>query len=455
MEDTLPSEEDFSSETGEELVTRELFLRGSFWAVLGYAIGQGLRIGTNLLLTHLVAKEAFGLLALINVLLTGLQMFSDIGIGPCIIHNSRGDDQRFLNTAFTLQILRGAVLFLLGCLIAYPFSVFYREPALLLLIPVSACSVLFSDFKSTAIWTLTRHIQQGKVAAIRFLSDLAGSIVAVVWALYSPSVWALVGGILARSGVLAIASHFLLPQKNRIEWDWEDFRELYGYGRMIFLSTATYFLASQVERLILGKYLTARSEGMGLLGVFHIAHLLATLASMAVIEVSNRVLFPTVTKSMRTNRRTALRQFGKARMVLAGVAVSMAVVLILGGKTLVFYLLPENYKDAGWMLQILAILAVFNVSGTTIVSLLMADARLSYIVIANISRFLMVCSGLYVALSYFDIRTAIWVLAFSPLPAYLVYLQGLRKHFPEALSREIPYALGMFLTLGVCYWIAY
>ena len=425
--------------------TRGLVLRGGFWAVLGFGLGQALRVVSNLVLANLIVPEAFGLMALVNVFLAGLQMFSDIGVGPCIIHNPHGDEKRFLNTAFSVQILRGILLFTLSCLAAYPFAVYYDESALMKLIPMAAFTVLISGFDSTSIWTLTRHIQQGKVTALGFLSDLVSVVVSIGWALYHPTVWALVVGVLARAAVQAATSHFLLPEKNRPDWEWSFLKDLYGYGKMIFLSTATFFLADRVESLVLGKFVT-----MAQLGVFSIARLLATFPSMAVMQVNNRVLFPTIAKSLRIDRNRAMRQYAKARFLLALLGVSMAAVVIFGGKWIVGSLLPEKYADAGWMIPILAVLGVFNVAGSTMVSLLMADARLGYAPIANLGRFSFIAVGLWGALNFYDFKAAIWIISLSPFLAYVVYMWGLRRHFREAFRTELLIGSALTLAIGFC-----
>lgn len=78
---------------------------------LGTTVAQQLiRLGSNLILTRLLFPEAFGLMALVQTFMTGLAMFSDIGIGPSIIQNRRGEDPDFLNTAWTIQIGRGVML---------------------------------------------------------------------------------------------------------------------------------------------------------------------------------------------------------------------------------------------------------------------------------------------------------------------------------------------------------
>ena len=105
------------------------FMRSSVFTLGGYGLGQALRLLSNLLLTRLLFPEAFGMMALVAVIMQGLAMFSDVGVSPAIMRSSRGDDQRFLDTAWTIQVIRGGVLWLFACLIAIPVSNTSVNPA--------------------------------------------------------------------------------------------------------------------------------------------------------------------------------------------------------------------------------------------------------------------------------------------------------------------------------------
>ena len=87
-------------------------MRGSAMTIISFGGQNVLRLGSNLILTRLLFPEAFGLMALVQVFMGGLQMFSDLGIQASIIQNSRGDDPDFLNTAWTIQVIRGTCLWL-------------------------------------------------------------------------------------------------------------------------------------------------------------------------------------------------------------------------------------------------------------------------------------------------------------------------------------------------------
>ena len=111
-------------------------LRGSAAEFAGYAASQALRLGGNLVLSRLLFPEAFGLSSLVSVFLVGLQLLSDVGLEPSVVQNERGDERRFLDTVWTIQAVRGALLALLAVLLARPAAWLYGEPQLAPLLPM-------------------------------------------------------------------------------------------------------------------------------------------------------------------------------------------------------------------------------------------------------------------------------------------------------------------------------
>jgi O-antigen/teichoic acid export membrane protein len=118
---------------------KQLALKGTFWTIASYGVSQILRFGSNLVLTRLLLPEIFGLMSLAYVFITGLHLFSDLGIHTSLIQNKRGGDPEFLNTAWSLQIIRGMGLWICCVIVAVPAANFYNEPRLVWLLPVPDC----------------------------------------------------------------------------------------------------------------------------------------------------------------------------------------------------------------------------------------------------------------------------------------------------------------------------
>src|SRR5580698_10722168 len=160
-------------------------MRGGTWTMVGYGASQVLRLASALTLARMLAPQAFGLVALVNVFLSGLEMLSDLGIGMDVVQHPRGDDPVFINTAFIIQVGRGIVLWAVAMGLAYPFTRFYHQPAVFSLLIVGALSVLLRGFTSGSIWGLTRHVQLAKYNLLTVGSDFFGFFVSVLWAIAS------------------------------------------------------------------------------------------------------------------------------------------------------------------------------------------------------------------------------------------------------------------------------
>jgi O-antigen/teichoic acid export membrane protein len=173
---------------GDSLRSRTI--RGTLWTTGGYGISLVLRLGINLVLTRLLAPPMFGVMSLVNIFIQGLQGFSDVGIGPAIIQSKRGDDPAFLNTAWTIQVLRGFALGGVSALIAWPVAKLYGDRQLLWLLPVAGSTALIAGFNSTAVFTLNRHLDVAKLTVLNLIGQVAGAFVMIGWALKWPSVWA-------------------------------------------------------------------------------------------------------------------------------------------------------------------------------------------------------------------------------------------------------------------------
>lgn len=330
---------------------KALVTRGALWTVAGYGASQVLRLGSNLVLTRLLFPEAFGLMALVGVFLQGLEMFSDIGVGPSIIQNQRGDDRRFLNTAWTLQLIRGVAISIVALLVAGPLASFYQMPELAWLLPVAGLSSLAAGLNSTGIFSANRSLSLGRLTLLELVSRALGIGVMLVWALVAPSVWALViGGLVGAVAKAGLSHVWFGGPVNRIAWDAEAWRELMRFGRWIFLATAVHFVAGQVDRLMLGHYLTA-----AMLGVYSIAFLISDAAYQVISMLSHRVLFPSFSAVARDDLPRLADVYYRARLRTDTLMLTGAGVLLAAGQQVVGVLYDERYAAAGWMLQLLAL----------------------------------------------------------------------------------------------------
>lgn len=336
-------------------------LRGSAITAGAYAFAQALRLGSNLVVARLLFPEAFGLMALVTVVLVGLTMFSDMGLGPAILRSPRGDDRPFLDTAWTLSVARGLVLFLLACLLALPLAALYDAPALAALILVAALSLLIHGFSPTRIDTANRHLLLGRVTLLDLASQTLGILVMIALAFASGSVWSLVLGAVAGALTRLALMWTLLPgPANRFAWDPEAGRELLHFGKWIFASTVCGFLISQGDRLILGAYLT-----LGQLGLYNIGYFLASFPWLLGAAVAMRVMIPLYRDDPPGTKAANAPRLRRLRMAMTAGLLFLLALLAFAGTWLVELLYDDRYRAAGGIVVAVACLQMPLVIGMT------------------------------------------------------------------------------------------
>lgn len=318
-------------------------VRSASWMVVGYGGSQALRLASNLLLTRILFPEAFGVMALVTVVTTGLMLFSDVGIGPAILQNKRGDDPEFLDTAWTIQVIRGGILWVITGLLAWPVAQFYQTPELIYILPIAGIALAVEGFKPTRIETAHRHLMVKRVTVLELISQFLSLVAMAILAVLTQSVMALVIGSVLQSVFYVIVTHINLPgHRNRFHWDKAAAEELIRFGKWIFLSTAFWFVTSQGDRAILGKFIPLET-----LGIYNIAFFLASFPMALGYAVNQRLMIPVYRDTPDTDDGSFKR---KQRLLRLGLSVGLLILLwtmALAGPWIVQLLYDDRYMLAG------------------------------------------------------------------------------------------------------------
>jgi len=313
-------------------------------------VNQALRLGGNLILTRLLFPEAFGLMAIVQIMIYGVSMLTDVGIGPSIVQKERGNDPDFLNTAWTIQIVRGLLMWGGLFALASPIARFYDEPLLADMLPVVGLTAIISGFNSTRLFTAQRNLEAARVTQIEIGTYALGLLCTIYLAWLQESVWALVWGALITAGLKMAASHVTLHGiKNKFAWDRDTVNHLVRFGSWILLSSSLTFLAVEGSRLLLGALLDMRQ-----LALFTLASTMNLLFWRAMQMITVTVFFPAYAEVYRTNPEKLTATLHKARLSLILPNWGMAVLFIFFGNQLMGALYDERYHGSGYMLELLA-----------------------------------------------------------------------------------------------------
>lgn len=333
-------------------------LRQAGWATGGYAVTQVIRFASTIILTRLLAPELFGIMVLLTSLRVGIELFSDLGIGQSLIANPRTRDPVFYRTAWTMQLLRGVLLAGLVVALLPLLRSFYDDAALRDVLPALAVFLLVGGLHSIGPTIAVKELRTKRIAIYEMASALAQTLLTIAAVLVSPTIWGLVGGQILGALFGAALTYFVLPDvRCRPLLDRQAFRELFSFGKWIFLSSIVFFLATYLDRLLLGKL-----DALAMLGIYGVARALGDVFAQFGTRMANAIVFPKVAAA--EVRGAALRaRIAKRRLQFLALLVAGLVPLIAFAEPLIAILYDPRYAAAARVLPWIGLatwLAVVN-----------------------------------------------------------------------------------------------
>ncbi|MBN2656312.1 MAG: oligosaccharide flippase family protein [Spirochaetales bacterium] len=424
-------------------------IKAASYVVLGYGTSLAIRLGSNILLTRLLVPDYFGIVAIANVIYLGLFLFSDIGTAQAIIRHEDSDNPDFINTAWTIQVIRGLGLFVLTALLAYPISRIYGEKTLLYIIPTIGLNAISHGFLSTSIVTLSKELKQGTITYIELVIQLLSALVMISLAYFFPNVWALVIGGIVGTLVKTIWSHRLKGHvKNRFLINRKYLADLLSFGKWILVSTAMMFLATQIDRLMLGKLFT-----FSFFGIYNIAVMIAELPKQVIAKISDSVLYPLITKYATMPREEIRKKIWTQRNIMLYPLAFMVATLTSFGDYLILFLYDDRYAAAAWILPVIALGIWPLILYSTIDRVLFTLGKPKYYAFGNVSKLIYMLISLPLFYHLWGAIGAVIAVALNDIPIYILINIGLTKEKLALKRQDLSATLVLLALLALFIYI--
>jgi O-antigen/teichoic acid export membrane protein len=306
----------------------------------------------------LLSPDDFGLFGIAMLSISALDTFSQTGFQAALIHK-KSPNKYYLNTAWTVSIIRGVVLYTILTLFAPAIANFFDTTQAVLAIRVIAISTLISGFKNIGIIYFQKELEFNKQFLYAFSVAFIELITSIFLALLLRNVWALIYGGVAGSLIAVVMSFYLHPYKPKFEFSFTIFKELLGFGKWILWSSIIIFFASQGDNAFVGKVL-----GVTALGFYQMAFNIGNLPSSEITGVISKVAFPAYVKMNHDSdylREAYLRTL--TFVILLSAPIAGGIIAIAPQFTELF--LGEKWLPIVTPMQIIALAGLFrSLAGT-------------------------------------------------------------------------------------------
>jgi len=352
-QDELSEPEILKLETGSGLGSSEPSLtsrvvRGAVWVLVGKGASRLLGFVRTVILARLLAPGDFGLFGIVMLAQATLDTFTQTGFGAALIQR-KADIKGYLDTAWTVQVIRRLVL-AMGVFAGAPLvGWFFVEPRAVPLLRLMSISIALSGFVNIGIIYFRKELQFRRQVAYDVLSYAVGLVVGVFLAFRLRNVWALVWAELAVSASNCVLSYLLHPYRPRLHFEGAQAAELFRFGRWMLASSIVIFLATRGDSAFLGKML-----GVAALGIYQVAYHIANAPATEITDVTNAVMMPTYAKLQGDKGRLG-RAFLQVFEVVFTLASPLTVFIVLAAPEMVLGIFGSKWQAAIVPIEILAV----------------------------------------------------------------------------------------------------
>jgi len=414
---------------GAEGSLREKVTKGAMWLYALEGARRTMGVVQTIILARLLCPEDFGLVGIALIATGTMEVFSHTGFEKALVQRKEIDNN-FLNTAWTVSIIRGFVLCLLLFLVAPLIATFFKAPKSLPIIQVFAFNFLLNGLRNIGVIYFSKNLAFRKTFFWQFSTLLAGFSVTISLAFVLRNVWAIVWGVMISRIVETVGSYFVAMYRPRIYLDFGIAKSLFGYGRWILGSNIVTFLAKQGDKLFLTKFF-----GVTPLGIYTMATRFVEQLTV-VNSIAQRVLFPTYS-GIQDDIERLRRIYLQVLSLISLLSVPVVGGMVFLAKPFVLIFLGSKWIDSIVPMQILSLGILIKIFTDSSASLFNAFGKPSvtfYMVLVRASTLFLTIIPLA---NKFGINGVALSFTISCLSGIVMWLIGLYRYFNISLVENV------------------
>lgn len=343
---------DKATGSGESL--RDKTQRGGAWLGSGSVVEQASRFVRNMLLTRLLAPNAFGAMAIVLSLSSLITSLSDVGLAPAVIQNPRGGEDDYLNTAWWLGMFRALMIYAVIFPAAPWVASFYGNPELNMLLRVTLLGVVLEAAISPRAKLAQRQMQFARVTIINNGGAICGVALTLILSFTMRSVWALAIGYCSENAFRCLFSYIFCPGLPYLKWNRDAVRELMHFSKGMFGLSFLNLIFSRTDIFVLGKLYPPE-----VLGLYTMAIALVQTPCGFLINTMVQTLLPAFSHLQNDMQRTN-RVLAEATASMVVVGLPAIVAIAFSGSSLLAVAYGSRYIAGSSALIVAAAVALLN-----------------------------------------------------------------------------------------------
>ncbi|MBR0415000.1 MAG: lipopolysaccharide biosynthesis protein [Clostridia bacterium] len=326
-------------------------LTGFIWRLAERTGAQGVHFVVSIVLARLLAPEVYGLVALVTVFTTILNVFVDSGLGNALVQKKDADDLDF-SSVFYFNIFMCTVLYI-GMFFAAPLiSKFYDKP-LTALVRVISLTLIIAGVKGIQ----QAYVQRQMLFKRFFFATLGGTIFSAFLGIFlaykGAGAWALVAQQLSNATIDTLILWLTVKWRPKLMFSFQRLKGLFSFGWKLLASSLLDTGYNQLRSLIIGKVYSSAD-----LAYYNKARNFPSIIIENVNTSINSVLLPSMSK-VQDSKEAVKSMTRRAMKTSTYVMAPLLIGLAACGKALISLLLTNKWLPSYPFMVIFCITFVF------------------------------------------------------------------------------------------------
>lgn len=322
--------------------------RGLFWTAIDKYSGQIIGILISMVLARLLTPYDYGVVATASVILGFLTIFTSLGIGAAIIQRndlSKSD----LDNIFTFSVLLGLGLGALSFSTSWFIADYYGNQLLKPVVQILSIGLFAATINMVPAAMMSKN-QRFKEMATRSLAfQVIFGLIGIVSAFYGAGVYALVCPQILASFCTFLYNNHFYPVRISFKFSIEPVKKIFSYSIYIFMFGVINYFSRNLDKLIIGKYISAEA-----LGYYEKSYRLMQMPLNNITSVVDPVIQP-VMSSLQDNMHEMAEKYSKLIGYIGLVSFPIAMLLYFNAEDIIYCMFGDQWVNSVPIFRILSL----------------------------------------------------------------------------------------------------
>lgn len=315
-----------------------------------------LQIVVFAILSRLLSKTEFGYYAALMGITMIFIGISDAGIGSAVIQQ-KVLSKRYISTAFISSIVFGGAMSLLFFMMAPLLAGLIMDDMLVVPIQLMSIALFLHNLNGIGVALLRRDLHFGLLGKFKIISYSISGVAAIYCAYIGLGLYAMIVLFVLDALIYTLLIYLRIGIPD-FGFGLSEFKSVFSYGGWLTLGIIMSSVANQVDKLVLGKWLTVERLGAYNRPSGFISNIIGQINT-----IFDGVLFP-ILSEFQDSKEKFREILYRSYQLLSTFGILLACLLFFNSRLIITIFFGEQWYELVGILQIVSLSAIFMLNNT-------------------------------------------------------------------------------------------